>query len=322
MAAEDHGLLYRHSKRPQWGFAVLAGEEPERRYYQFQDGELRAFKENFYHLMEAVTELPADVESIVGDLERKLDAAQARREARQAAGNRSGKDKGLSLKDQIELFGYEYEKGFQDEAWLKAVRGGEGLRALRRHRQPAIDKARELVAQEVLDAAIAEGRYSDVRDAAIAVVRATDLAGSSPDVKPLRAIEDEGLEAFALSFRNLLYGEGDFSTRFKHFLDAVGTELSWPVATVFTALVFPEEHVAVRPSTFRRQARSLMPRVQYKSAPEPGLYGNFLQMARELQQTLKRRGLKPRDLMDVHDFVKTTLRPGADKALKQHRENA
>ena len=35
--------LYRHSKRKQWGFAVLAWEKEGKRGYQFEDGELRVW---------------------------------------------------------------------------------------------------------------------------------------------------------------------------------------------------------------------------------------------------------------------------------------
>ena len=39
--------LYRHVKREQWGYAVLADEQMDRRTFQFQDGRRRTFKKGF-----------------------------------------------------------------------------------------------------------------------------------------------------------------------------------------------------------------------------------------------------------------------------------
>ena len=55
--------LYRHTKRPEWGVAILAWERGGRRAYQFEDGRLRKFREGYYSLMKPVDELELTVRS-------------------------------------------------------------------------------------------------------------------------------------------------------------------------------------------------------------------------------------------------------------------
>ncbi|MEL6182380.1 MAG: hypothetical protein AAFS10_25715, partial [Myxococcota bacterium] len=54
--------LYVHTKRPNWGRAILAWEQGGKRGYQFEDGRLRVFKKDFYGLFDTV-ELPEDDDS-------------------------------------------------------------------------------------------------------------------------------------------------------------------------------------------------------------------------------------------------------------------
>ena len=64
--------LYAHSKRPRWGFAILAWEGREQRRYQFQDGQLRTFKRGYYELLEEVEDPVERAVDIVRDLKAML----------------------------------------------------------------------------------------------------------------------------------------------------------------------------------------------------------------------------------------------------------
>ena len=70
----DLDTLYVHSKRSQWGMSILVYEGEGQRRYQFQDGQLRTFKDGYYQLLEPVVN-PPDAAEIVAELESKLGVA-------------------------------------------------------------------------------------------------------------------------------------------------------------------------------------------------------------------------------------------------------
>ena len=47
--------LYQHTKRPEWGLAILAWDRGSRRAFQFEDGKLRVFKQGYYEMVEEVS---------------------------------------------------------------------------------------------------------------------------------------------------------------------------------------------------------------------------------------------------------------------------
>ena len=56
--------LFQHKARPQWGLAIVAWEREGKRGYQFEDGELRVFKNGFFHLLDEVSH-PLDEAAVV-----------------------------------------------------------------------------------------------------------------------------------------------------------------------------------------------------------------------------------------------------------------
>jgi hypothetical protein len=87
-------------------------------------------------------------------------------------------------------------------------------------------------------------------------------------------------------------------------------------------LVHPREHTCIRPSVFAAQAKMLMPAFKPPKSPTPMGYARYLQVARMVRDELIRHGHAPRDLLDVHDFIWTTLRPGARADLERAGRNA
>ncbi|MGM0575041.1 MAG: hypothetical protein ACQEXJ_04840 [Myxococcota bacterium] len=310
--------LYRHVKREQWGFAILASEGPNRRRFQFQDGRIRTFKKGFYNLLEEVDEAPEEAVEVLAELQKKLDLSRARKQAIEDAGG--SPKQAVTFDDQVRVFRMMYPEGFQDTAWSEGIRGEESSRRLKRHRQQAIDQAAEKLSREALDDMIGKGDFEGVRDAVVEALKRTDLVRPSADLQPIDDLPGDQVEAFARTVRDLLYGEDDFSERFDRFVDVVtpsrGEHPTWQLATVLPALVHPEEHVCVRPSSFRRQSKWLRPRLRYASKPTAKQYLEFQEMAKDARKHLEDAGLKPRDLMDAYDFIRVTLAPKALKRLK------
>ena len=60
--------VYVHRKRPQWGYAIVAWEKGDKRGYQFEDGQLRVFKDAFYGLFDRVDPSGAGAVELVEEL--------------------------------------------------------------------------------------------------------------------------------------------------------------------------------------------------------------------------------------------------------------
>lgn len=303
---DDDPELLRHVKRPQWGLAILAWEKGDRRAYQFEDGRLRKFKEGFYDLMQPAESKQRSEEAVIADLQAAIGTARSttKKTLKPAA----------SFDEQVALFKALYPGGFQGEKWVEEHRGTPEGRDLKRHRDPAIARARETLSQGEVAAMMAEARYDDLRTAVTELLSSTSLV-SLRHVKTMRGLDEAETERFAEVVANLLHGEGDFGPRFKAWLtvlrDVLGGKPSWRIATVLPALLEPDQHVCVRHSAFIRQAASIAPTSRYSRRPRARSYRNFRRVARVARTRLEAADLQPKDLMDVHDFIWTTLRDSA-----------
>lgn len=304
----DHaGGLYRHTKRPEWGVAILAWEKDDRRGYQFEDGRLRTFKEGYYSLMRPAEDMERTPETVMASLENAIQTHKGKDEP-------AALEPVASFKAQMDLFLELYPKGFQDEKWIAEHREDADGRNLKRHRDPDIRAAQDALAQDRLATLLAEDDHQTVTDSVAEI-----LAGSSlvplQHVKVLKGLDEAESRTFAQSVADLLHGEGDYDPRFRAHLEVL-TELfagrpSWRIATALPALYYPEEQVCVRRSAFNRQAASIAPRGRYSRKARGGAYRNYRRVAFAVRKRLQASGHEPRDLLDIHDFVWATLRNAA-----------
>ncbi len=302
--------LYQHSKRKQWGLAVLAWEQEGKRGYQFEDGQLRVFAERFYHLLEEAECPPEQTARLLAKLGRAS-----------GAGKGDGKDeRKLTFEEQVQVFLEEYPESFAGDYWKSQHRGEGSNRRLKRHRDSAIADAQAQLSHEELDRLIAEGDHAEVLRRMIDIVHGTDLVTRAQAEPVARAKPSPQLSA---GLRTLLYGEGEYEPRFDEYcrllLEAGRKQLSWPLASSIPALILPEAHVAVRPTVLAKQAQWAYPRLRYSSKPEGRVYARILTMARTVRDALTRAEHVPKDMLDIYDFMLATLRPAAQKVLDEVR---
>jgi hypothetical protein len=302
--------LYAHTKAQQWGLAILAWERGPSRGYQFEDGVLRIFNEGYYELLEEV-DAPADkAAQIIADLRRKLgDAAHHDGSAHTAPATPA-----LSFDDQVRLFRSRYPDGFADAGWVARYREKPDGRRAKGHAEPAFADAQETLAADVLDRALAEERESDVAAAALRVLEQTSLV-TGTQLAPLRGMPPGRHGHFAQVLRALLHGEEAYELRFERLVAALTQHRrsapAWQLATALPALFAPEQHICVRPTTFREQAKWMAPRLVLPTTPSGAIYVRLADMARAVKTALEREKLHPRDLMDVYQFMVMTLAPSA-----------
>lgn len=308
----DEDALYRHKKREEWGVAVFLWERDGKRAFRFADGETRVFKQGFYQLMVPAA-TPADGS-----------ADELRAKVRASA---SGKKDEIipTVGDQLVLLLKDYPKGFLGEAWRDKHRGSG--RRLKRHRDPSITQARELLGAKSLIEAHEAGDYQAALDALIKVLASTDLVPSAHVKKLQEAKPTEELSATVISFakdpENATIRQMQAA-----LVGAQGPATSWQILTAPLALLAPHKHMCVHPSVFSTQGTIVMRRFTApKRASEAG-YQRYLEVARMVEDELEALGHAPSDLLDLHDFVWMTLRPAAREELdrihiqKQEKQTA
>jgi hypothetical protein len=305
--------LYRHTKRPEWGLAVVAWQRDGKRGYQFEDGELRVFTRQFFTLLEEV-DRPADrAAATIASLQRLLGVSEERRgggSAERIVPQRP------SFEDQLEIFRQEFPAGFDDEEWLQHMRGKGAQRHLKRHRNAVIEQAQRELAKEQL-AELSE-RPEEITDRLVAVLTNTDLL-TAAELKLFTKLSPNGKQQLGTALVELLHGDGGYELRFERFVAALDAALpknkqpSWQLATLPMALFDPKNHVCVRPSGFKEQARWMAPRLTFTKTPNAPTYGRILDMAMAVKAELESSGDPAKDMLDVHDFIKTSLRPSAVK---------
>jgi hypothetical protein len=306
---DDDPDLFRHVKRPQWGLAILAFEKGDNRAYQFEDGRLRKFKRGYFDLMKPASSKRRTNEAVIADLQAALGVDPTPRKTLSPV---------APFEAQVDLFSTLYPEGFQGERWSEEHRGTTGGRRLKRHRNHVIAAAGETLAAERVAEWQSKGDFRGLTAAFLELLAGTNLV-SARHVKTLRGMDDAESEHFAEAGASLLHGSGDFGPRFREWVgvlrDALGGKPSWRMATALPALVEPNEHVCVRHSAFIRQAAVVAPTSKYTRRARVGSYRNFRRVAQGVRARLEAAGQEPRDFLDVHDFIWTTLRSSAIEHL-------
>jgi hypothetical protein len=307
--------VFQHKKRRQWGFGIIAWEQTHKRGYLFEDGQLRVISEQFYSLMREVDQPPHEVQQALATLRPRVKAASV--DDRYRATPRPSA-KAISFDDQFAIFRAEYPDGFADQAWTDQQRGTGATKLVARHRDPAISKAAARLGGPELRARLAQQQFRPITDDVVAVLRQTDLVPSA-EIAELKTGDDGRRQALATAVCELLHGQAAFGTRFDRFVAAFerafGRFPSWQLATALPALTHPSDHICVRPTSFREQARALAPRLSLTKEPSSSSYAHCLSMAVLISSKLTERAQPPRDLMDVYDFMRLTTRPAGKRLL-------
>lgn len=308
--------LFRHVKKPEWGVGLWVKEEMTRRRLRFEDGEQRAFKKGFYHMLDSVDPDRVDVDDVYEKIASDHEVA-----IRDKAEAKARKDKPpvMAFTDQLRVFRAEFPGGFGGDEYRTARRSPDKGRPRKSHLDPAVTLAADVLAKNKLTAALKAEQYDAIHEAAVEVLSLTSLVSPSKTVKPLAALGPDEREAFAKALVDVLYGKDRFRDRFRRWLAALqtgcGLRVDWPFATVFPALVFPNEHVCVKRRPLELQARSIKPGTTIRKRPGRNAYRKARRIARAARKRLEAEGLQPRDLLDVRAFVWETLRPSAQRKL-------
>lgn len=313
-------VIVKHPGCPQWGLGYLVEERDEKRFYDFEDGLNHSIAKAFWSKLEPV-QLAEDeasaLEARIRGLRDRPAAVAKKQRARVTAPPVS------SFDEQLASFAAQFESGFGGAQFVAEERGtphaepadaaaSAAKKKSKAYKQGAIDTARALLGRSELEALLAAGNLGDFMERIHKVHKAaTGLLHPLGDLIPFGKMPAEHHRAFAEAVVDLLHGAGDYAARFDRLAGVLAEAkvVTWPLATILSALMYPEEHVFVKPSFFEKQAAVLDFDLAYERAPTAEGYARMQALARELERRLRERGLAPRDLMDVYSFLWRTISP-------------
>lgn len=298
--------LVRHTKKQEWGRALLLWRREEKRAYQFEDGSMRVFAERFCSMLQPALHPDPALRAQLRN--------QAMADGHVGVAGKTGKGSTNrrpmpTVADQAAVFRNLFEDGFQGAAWRNACRAPDGKRALKRHVDPAVERAQAELSEDVLRAHLAAANPRAVVDTIVSIVGSTTLATKTQ----LTAISELEVDAgLGLAFVEYLH---DVRGGARGPLDRLRLELArlglkkvpWTVLSAAKALLHPDMHLFVRPTAVRQQAKLLMPNFKLSTVPTPECYARALEMAVGIRNELRAAGLAPRDLLDVAEFMRVTL---------------
>ncbi|MCZ6807011.1 MAG: hypothetical protein O7F08_08670 [Deltaproteobacteria bacterium] len=303
--------VFEHLSRKDWGRSVLLLEIPDKRTFLFEDGAERSFRPNYWDKMELVDILPNEAVRI---------DRLARRNQTPAPGS-SRKSKAppkkpdITFEQQVAYFMNLYPVGFEDESYIKAERGEAGTKAWEKLKDAALERAEEGLSQERLDELVDGGRADELQQMVYEFLVGTKGTTQKAEATRFKNMPSDMRAGLAESLRELLYGERTYPIRFDSFVAALDVEggPTWPLATLLQALVYPADHVFVKPTFMKKQALILDIDPKYDTTPNATTYEQFLKTAQGTMQLLQEAGQRPRDMWDVHTFICKTLNPKAIK---------
>ncbi len=325
-ATDDTRLpsVFAHTTRKDWGVGVLVWETGGKRGYLFEDGEERTMANGFHDLMRKVEQPSADQKAASVRLQRML-AARARALSVIPGAN------GPTFSEQLASLRDIYPAGLKDAKWVSDVRGEGVEQRTPQHRSALVQEAQAELSAVAIDALIASQQYEQLWDLVIGVLGRTDLVPSAQLKKP-KFPNHERQRDLAAAVRELLHGKAPYVQRFDRYVAALGAYLGesarWEIATALSAIVHPTEHVAIQPSAFRLQLKAAGSGDLVVARPTSGAYKRLLAVTRIIAKKLTDQQDAPRDLLDVYDFIRVTMKPApkvrvaAPKSAARHAARA
>jgi hypothetical protein len=305
IAESEFPALFAHGTRKDWGVSVLAGVRDGKRRYLFESGVERVMGSGAHDMMRKIAPLDRDQQSTLARLVALVARGQGLPDPSKAAG--------FVLLEQITSLRTAFPEGFSDPSWAAAGRAT-------RLRGTVLTEARELLSVKALDAQLKAQRFDALWESVSKVLRATNWIPSAQ----LKAAPRIGLDSLASTVRELLYGTATLEQRIDRFVAAYETAFRqpprWETATALLAIMFPADHVLIDLGAFRKQLKALGSKGTLSQRPSGSAYTRCANAARIIATKLAENSETPADLLDVHDFIRLTVKaPPTAKAAATGR---
>lgn len=309
MASQDVQIIT-HADHPEWGRGVILpvqGGRADRIDISFEMGGRRTILRTFATKLKPVA-MAADEAKLLGDR-----LASRRSASGPVKTSSKKKPKGAvaavsfpTFEAQLAAFETAYPGGFRGEAFERDVRGLPDAKRKKSDTGPALAEAAKSLGKQAFESQDANALF----EAAASLVKNTAFVHPLEGANLLGALKEEQRPAFVAALRDLLHGTDEEADRFDRFVSAIKLDgdkrPTWPLVTIFAALVHPTRHVCVKPTAFQKQAALLRVALDYQPLPTSTVYDRFLATVRKTEEALKNAGQSPRDLVDVASFIGVT----------------
>lgn len=299
--------VVRHRKCANWGRGLLLWERDGKRGYQFEDGQVRVFKEGFFHLLEEDQQSDASVRNTLAGMNKHSSGSK----------NATGGDTpSFSFEDQMTHFLTKYPGGFAGKDWLAKHRGRGQKRHLKRHRDSVIKEATNLIGPSAVEGLLDSGGHAELHDRIKVLLEKTDLVPKRKltDFSRLHVSPTLG-RAFADVLASAKLDRKQFDSLRTALAAAGMKEPGWALITAVMCLVHPAAHAYVRPNIYVLQGKLISVDMLIPSQPTAVTYERCREMMNQVKALLGDAGYPPEDMLDVFDFSWVTLRPAEHEAL-------
>ena len=303
---ESNAAVFRNESQPDWGMGLVVEDGPHHWVLVFERGGRKKF-------IKEKTKSLAPVRLDATALEALRAAVLGKRVA---SAGRSPKTKGAPKKtpsrfatfeEQVAFFEKLFIGGFAGERFVAEERGHPGATGKAGYKDAAIKMAQK----ELSPASFSSASPAELFESAKRILKATNIVFPIEGAIPFGSIAEADRPAMLVALNHLLHGDGEYGRRLEQFARAVnikdktgkGKRVTWPLATLFGALYWPDQHTCVKPVYFAAQATTLGLRVEASQPVTASGYRQFFEVAKEMQQRLIGAGHHPRDLMDVYSFI-------------------
>jgi hypothetical protein len=309
--------LFAHATRKDWGIGVLVWDDGGKRGYLFENGEERTMASGFHELMRKVEHPSPDQQAVSRRLQRMLAARP---------GESSPSGTAPTFAQQLVRFHEVYPGGLLDPKWVRQIRGEGAEQPNPQHRAVLLQDAQEQLSVNVLDSFLANQHFEQLWESVMRVLdRATDLVPAA-QLKKLKLARPGQSRELAVAVRELLHGTDPQAQRFDRYVAALtaraGEPARWEVATALSAIVNPKDDVCVHPKIFGLQLKAIGLQSVVGARPGGATYARLLAVARDVAKKLDEQGEQPRDLLDIHDFMRITLKPAVKARVSPAKPSA
>ena len=207
---------------------------------------------------------------------------------------RSARIRYQSLPESIERFLELFPGGFY----------GDRFPEERDFKVEACQLAQELLSESELTRLLAANDFGEVCRRSLRVSNATNLIFPNEKMALKDGLKSSSnTQAFSTALFDLLYGKGDLKPRFESWVDMLGRigAAKWTTATYFLYVVFPAEHMFLKPTVTQNAAAISGFEIRYRPRLNWDTYAAVLKFAGYLKAELVE--LKPRDMIDVQSFM-------------------
>jgi hypothetical protein len=303
--------VMKHELQPDWGMGLIVEDDGKYLVLYFERAGLKKFIKDKAKVLSPVTLSAADMTALKtkanGRSKKPRPEGSAKKKAKAKA---VAKARFTTIADQIAAFEKLFAGGFLGEAFVEGERGRSGVEGKDGLKEAAISFAQKALSKEAFDTRTPEELFESAR----LLLKATNIVFPIEGAIPFASMDPENRTKALAGLKDLLHGGGDYADRLEAFAasvtlkDSKGTlkTVTWPFATVFGALLDPNQHTCVKPTALSLQGLTVGLNVEKSQPVKAEGYRQFFSVVKKTSDQLKAAGQQPRDLMDVYSFIYRT----------------